>query len=74
MFGSHPHEPRLSGCWQVIAFSTPPAKLEELRNLFIKMDVDDSGTISLKEFQEAMSLHPEVTRTLTLTLALTRRP
>ena len=45
---------------EVIAFSTPPAKLEELRNLFIKMDVDDSGTISFKEFQEAMSLHPEV--------------
>jgi hypothetical protein len=33
---------------QVIAFSTPPAKLEELRNLFVKMDTDDSGAISAK--------------------------
>lgn len=45
---------------EVIAFSTPPAKLEELRHLFVKMDVDDSGTISLAEFTEAMKLHPEV--------------
>jgi len=45
---------------EVIAFSTPPAKLEELRNIFVKMDVDDSGTISFTEFKHAMSLHPEV--------------
>jgi len=45
---------------EVIAFSTPPAKLHELRDLFVKIDVDDSGTISLNEFKEAMSLHPEV--------------
>lgn len=37
-----PTQPRLR---QVIAFSTPPAKLEELRNMFVKMDKDDSGTI-----------------------------
>lgn len=43
-----------------IAFSTPPAKLEELRNMFVKMDVDDSGTISLDEFKEAMELHQEL--------------
>lgn len=43
-----------------IAFSTPPAKLEELRNMFVKMDVDDSGTISLKEFKDAMLMHPEI--------------
>jgi len=45
---------------EVIAFSTPPAKLEELRNVFVKMDADDSGTISWSEFQHAMSLHPEL--------------
>lgn len=45
---------------EVIAFSTPPAKLEELRNLFVKMDTDDSGTISLSEFKKAMELHPEI--------------
>ena len=44
----------------MIAFETPPAKLVELRQLFAKMDVDDSGTISLSEFTEAMKLHPEV--------------
>lgn len=45
---------------EVIAFSTPPAKLHELRDLFVKIDVDDSGTISLNEFRDAMLLHPEV--------------
>jgi len=45
---------------EVIAFSTPPAKLKELRDMFVKIDVDDSGTISLNEFKEAMALHPEV--------------
>ena len=44
----------------MIAFSTPPAKLHELRDLFVKIDVDDSGTISLEEFRKAMSLHQEV--------------
>jgi len=45
---------------EVIAFSTPPAKLHELRELFVKIDVDDSGTISLDEFKKAMALHPEI--------------
>jgi len=39
---------------QWLAFTVPPAKLEELRNVFRKMDTDDSGTISLREFKEAM--------------------
>jgi len=43
-----------------IAFSTPPAKLEELRVAFVKMDTDDSGTISLHEFKDAMGMHPEI--------------
>ncbi|KAL1515336.1 hypothetical protein AB1Y20_001967 [Prymnesium parvum] len=43
-----------------IAFSTPPSKLEELRNMFVKMDVDDSGTISMDEFKAAMMMHPEL--------------
>jgi Ca2+-binding EF-hand superfamily protein len=38
----------------------PPSKLDELRKLFVKMDVDDSGTVSLAEFKKAMSLHPEI--------------
>jgi len=45
---------------QVIAFSTPPAKLDELRHVFQKMDEDGSGTLSLEEFKKAMALHPEV--------------
>lgn len=45
---------------EVIAFSTPPAKLEELRHLFVKMDTDDSGTISFSEFKKAMELHEEI--------------
>lgn len=40
---------------EVIAFSTPPAKLHELRDLFVKIDVDDSGTISRDEFVKAMT-------------------
>jgi len=45
---------------EAIAFSTPPAKLHELRDVFKKIDVDDSGTISLKEFQDAMAMHTEI--------------
>jgi len=40
---------------EVIAFSTPPGKLEELRLLFQKMDTDDSGTINMAEFKDAMA-------------------
>jgi len=45
---------------EVIAFATPPSKLEELRGVFIKMDEDDSGTISRAEFRNAMSLCDDV--------------
>jgi len=45
---------------EVIAFSTPPGKLEELRHMFVNMDTDDSGTLSIEEFKKAMALHPEV--------------
>mmetsp|Transcript_8619 Transcript_8619/g.22522 ORF Transcript_8619/g.22522 Transcript_8619/m.22522 type:complete len:566 (-) Transcript_8619:296-1993(-) len=45
---------------EVVAFNSPPAKLEELRQLFHKMDTDNSGTISLQEFKGAMALHPEL--------------
>ena len=40
---------------EVIAFSTPPAKVEELRELFVKMDVDNSGTIDIAEFRKSMT-------------------
>ena len=46
--------------FEVVAFSMPPAKLDTLRLLFIKMDTDGSGTLSLAEFRSAMALHPEV--------------
>jgi calcium-dependent protein kinase len=39
---------------EVIAFSTPPAKLDELRDLFVKMDENASGTLSEAEFVKAM--------------------
>ena len=45
---------------EVIAFSTPPGKLEELRHMFVNMDTDDSGTLSIEEFKKAMALHPEI--------------
>tara|TARA_B110001452_G_scaffold13234_1_gene10938 strand:- start:176 stop:1174 length:999 start_codon:yes stop_codon:yes gene_type:complete len=45
---------------EVIAFSTPPSKLMELREVFVKMDIDDSGTLSIDEFKKAMALHPEI--------------
>ena len=45
---------------EVIAFATPPAKLEELRRLFSTVDADGNGTVSLDEFREAMKQFPEV--------------
>ena len=45
---------------EVIAFSTPPCKLEELRKLFQSMDTDDSGTLSFDEFRAAWAHHPEI--------------
>lgn len=40
---------------EVIAFATPPHLLERHRNIFQTIDVDDSGTIDLQEFKDAMS-------------------
>jgi len=46
---------------QVMAFSTPPAKTHELREMFKKFDTDDSGTISMSEFKQALQTsHPEL--------------
>jgi len=47
---------------EVIAFSTPPSKLDELRKLFQSMDTDDSGTLSFEEFKNAMAQHPEISQ------------
>jgi len=41
---------------EVIAFVTPPSRLEGLRHIFQTMDVDDSGTIDRREFTDAMAL------------------
>lgn len=46
---------------EVIAFATPPAKLDELRTLFVQMDEDNSGTISLAEFRKAMANQADLT-------------
>lgn len=40
---------------EVIAFSTPPKKLEDLRHIFQTIDIDDSGTIDFGEWMEAMT-------------------
>lgn len=51
---------------EVIAFATPPEKLAELRSMFVTMDADRNGTISVDEFKKAMGysdlaeLHLEV--------------
>lgn len=45
---------------EVVAFTTPTAKLERMRKLFTAIDQDSSGTISREEFQRAMSEHPEL--------------
>ena len=37
-----------------------PGLAAELRDIFVKIDVNDSGTISMQEFKDAMALHPEV--------------
>jgi len=39
---------------EVIAFATPPQKLEKLRQVFQSMDADCSGTIDRNEFTDAM--------------------
>lgn len=43
-----------------MAFCTPPSRVDSLRSMFVAMDVDDSGTISLAEFKQAMDLRPEI--------------
>lgn len=45
---------------EVIAFATPAAQLEELRRVFVAMDEDSSGTISITEFRKALSSNPEI--------------
>lgn len=45
---------------EVIAFATPAAQLEELRKVFVAMDEDSSGTISITEFRKALSSNPEI--------------
>lgn len=51
---------------EVIAFATPPEKMAELRSMFVAMDADRNGTISVDEFKKAMGysdlaeLHLEV--------------
>ena len=40
---------------EVVAFTTPPEELEKLRNYFISIDSDRSGTISKEEFEKAMT-------------------
>ena len=45
---------------EILAFTTPSENLEELRRLFVAMDADGSGSITLDEFREALSKNPEV--------------
>jgi len=45
---------------EVIAFTTPPQKLEGLRHVFQTIDVDCSGTIDLGELTNALSLASEL--------------
>ena len=45
---------------EVIAYSTPPSKMAELRQLFHHMDTDDTGSITKEQFRHAMSQHPEI--------------
>jgi len=39
---------------ELIAFTTPPKRVEDLRRVFQSIDTDDSGTIDLQEFKDAM--------------------
>ena len=56
---------------EVIAFSTPPGKLEELRHMFVNMDTDDSGTLSIRALPFTLPLNPNPkANVLTLTLTL----
>ena len=45
---------------EVVAFTAPPSSFDELRKLFKTIDVDNSGTITFDEFQNAMSQYPEI--------------
>ena len=46
--------------YQAMAFVTQPARMEELRKIFVDMDRDQSGCISIEEFKEAMAAVPDV--------------
>ena len=45
---------------QAVALSTSAEKLKRLRQLFVAMDTDNSGTIDLDEFRRAMGRQPEL--------------
>jgi len=58
---SYTHEVQLKRlALEAIAFVTQPARMEELRKVFVEMDKDHSGCISIEEFKEAMASVPDV--------------
>ncbi len=51
---------------EVLAFATPPEKVEKLKALFVQLDTDNTGTLSKAEFRQALHLcemtHEQVDR------------
>ena len=48
---------------EVVAFTTPPEQLDELRAAFVAIDRDGSGVIALEDFREALRRScPEMSR------------
>jgi len=53
---------------ELLAFATPSAQLDEMRQVFYAIDTDGSGTISRAEFDAAMQAHPELNSAALTTL------
>ncbi len=46
--------PRRCGHWQIIAANLPTDEINGMRELFMEIDVDKSGSISAEEFANAL--------------------
>lgn len=44
---------------ELLAFAAPSHEVDQLRQVFVSIDTDGSGSISRDEFRSAMAAHPQ---------------